>query len=121
MVWSVKGGAEGEAVRQLMRTSILILAVPLLGACAGGPIAIKAAPGAREVTIGGSVIVVSQSDGLWGATHRDFLANNLYVSAADNLRRKAQFIQAIESVSKCKVVESTMDQGAAALNAMVRC
>jgi hypothetical protein len=93
----------------------------VLAGCAGGPIAIKSAPGAREVTVGGAVIVVSQSDGLWGATHRDYVANNLYVSAADNLRRKAQFIQAIEIASKCKVVESTMDQGAAALNAMVKC
>lgn len=107
--------------RVLPRLLLSAVASIVLAGCAGGPIAIKTAPGAREVTVGGSVIVVSQTDGLWGATYRDFVANNLYVSNADHLRRKAQFIQAIETVSKCKVVDSTMDQGAAALNAMVRC
>jgi hypothetical protein len=103
-----------------MRWTTMLVSLALAG-CAGAPMGIKMATGAKEITVGGSVIVVSQTDGVWGATYREFLANNLYVSPASHLRRKQEFIQAIEQVSRCRVVESTLDPGAAALNAIVRC
>ena len=105
----------------MIRVGAAGVAVSLLVACAGGPIAIKTAPGAQHVTVSGVAIVVSRSGDTWGATHRDHLANNLFVSPADRLQRKMLFTLAIEQVSKCRVVDSTMDEGAAALNAVVRC
>lgn len=111
-----------EGRKAMRRAGVTIAAALLCAGCAGGPIAIKSAPGARTVQVDGKSIVVSPGPGgTYGATFDDFLANNLYVSNLDQLVRKGQFTRAIELATGCRVVESVMDQGAATFNATVKC
>jgi hypothetical protein len=100
-----------------------VAAAMLLTACAGGPVAILSSPNARTVVVDGKEIVVSplEQPGMYAATFGSFLANNLYVSPADKLVRKGQYARAIELATKCRIVDSVLDDAAATLQAAVKC
>lgn len=103
------------------RLAIAVIAATLAG-CAGGPLAIKTAADAREVTVGGTVYVVSSTgQGTYGAAFGNHFANNVFVSPAEHMTRKAAFTAAIESVTKCKVTDSVLDPAGATLQAAVKC
>lgn len=99
----------------------LLLSAAVLAGCAGGPIAIKSSPNVRTVVVDGVSIDVAQDGGLWHATHTNFMANNLFVSNAEHLRRRVRYRQAIEMASGCKVVDSSSDEGTNAMSASVSC
>jgi hypothetical protein len=93
-----------------------------LAACAGGPIALKTDPNAKEVEVAGVRYVVSPTGpDTYGAVHQDFYANNLFVSNASLMTRKAGFIAAVERATGCRVVDSVMDQSNTTLQARVNC
>ena len=105
-----------------MRHLAMVLATAVVvGGCAGSPAAIQMAPNVKTVTVNGMSIDVAESDGLWGATASSFLSGMGFLSPADIARRNANYRQAIELVSGCKVVDATSDQASLSMNANVRC
>lgn len=106
----------------MMRTLVLALAAgTLLLGCAGSPVAVKSAPGAQDVTIDGTPMVVSKSGDTWSVTFRDTFIHNLVVTGEDHFRRRIQFKRAIEQVSGCRVADSFVDPGSLVMQATVAC
>lgn len=98
----------------------LILAAITLTAC-GSATRIPNAAAGTTVNIQGKAILVTQDKGMWYAVHSDYWANNMVVLEEEFLPRKLAFIQAIETVSKCKVIDSVPSFGTASLQASVKC
>ncbi len=107
-----------ETMRQL--AMVLVTAVLVVG-CAGGPAAIQMAPNKKTVVVNGMSVDVAESDGLWGATASRMLSGLGFLSSADIARRNANYRQAIELVSGCRVIDATSDQASGSMNASVRC
>lgn len=98
-----------------------MLAAASLSGCAGSPVQVANAPGARLIEMGGESVYVVQQDGAWHATYRDYMAKQIYVGQAGLLPRKLTLTRAIESASGCKVAESTLDPMGITLQAIVSC
>lgn len=101
-------------------TWILPCLATLVG-CAGSHVGIANAPDAKEINLGSESIYVSKASGVWEATYRDYLAKFIYVDQRGLMQRKLGLIAAIESASRCKVVDSTLDQMGISMVASVNC
>lgn len=99
----------------------LIFCSAVAAGCAGSPVQVANAPGARLIQVGGEGVYVVQQQGLWHATYRDYMSKQLYVGQANILPRKLGLVRAVELASGCKVADSTIDPMAITLQAVVAC
>lgn len=83
--------------------------------------AVANATNGTPVIVGEDTIMVSQNDGIWAAGFKDYFAKGVYSNSIIVLQRKAKLVSAIESVSKCRVHDSTIDDMGIVLHAHVRC
>lgn len=100
---------------------MLLVPLALLAACAGSPAAVANAPGGVRVVRGDDTVVVSKQDGVWAAAFADSFAKQIFATNATMLQRKVKLVSAIEEVSGCRVVESTIDTMHSVMHASVKC
>jgi len=100
---------------------VLLPLAGLLAGCAGSPVAVANADGGIPVRVGEDTIIVSQSEGVWQAGFKDYMAKTIYSNNLIVMQRKAKLTAAIEIVSKCKVQDSTIDPIGVVLHAQVKC
>jgi hypothetical protein len=100
---------------------VLPALIGILAGCAGSPMAVVNAPGGVPVRLGEDIIIVSESNGVWQAGFRDYMAKGVYSNNLIVVQRKSKLTTAIELVSKCKVKDSSVDPMGIVLHATLKC